>query len=401
MATTTKAARHHHVLAAVKTANDSADEYRQGLWTIVMYSGQVKAYQIPNLKDPTQWPGGAEAYQQTQTTWADVTGTLRAWSLSTLQNVLEIPEQLINNSTQVIVPTLQAGILLCNGLIQDPNNTIAKNDLMGELNLLSVNFSQYSAQIAALISSLQSQASVFDNDARTMSSIAAQALQAAGNERQQVETFNQAISDLNRDIKAAAVTIAGGSLAAVTGIAIGIVGLALVPATEGVSLVLLVPAFLITAGGAVAITLAAKKIVDDKNAISQLNAQIGRMQADIVLVNALSTTMTGFAEQVDALRNSLNAILTPWEAAQTYLASTISELTGIEHATAENWQQVKTELSEILTGWNTLDQTMQKLKADAEVAPNSNLQLGDSASDVRQKMNSATKVKLIQYLRAA
>lgn len=393
--------RHHTVLKGIQTARDANDPYRQGLWTVVLYSAQVRAYQLPQLANPNQWPGGAQAYQQAQLNWANTTGTLQGWTLSTLRNLIALPDQLINASTQNIIPGLNSAITLSQILIQNPNNQGARSGLMTQLQILNALFGGYSSQITALVQSLHNQATAFDADARTMSTLAAQALQAAGNERQLIQNLNQQIASLNADIKAAAVAIAGGSFVSVLGIGMGILAFVLAPATGGVSLALLIPATLITAGGAVIIALNSKKIVDDKNAISALNNQISQASGDIVLLNTMSTTLSGFSSQVDQLKSALNAIVAPWQGASTYLATTINEINSIENATSENWTQVCNELNDILTGWNSLVTTMNQLEADAQVAPSTNLQLGMSQTEVQQSMNAAQKVTLVQYLTQA
>jgi hypothetical protein len=396
-----KSTRHAKVLTAFRTAADATDPYREGLWTVVLYAAQVRAYQLPTLNNPDQWPGGAKAYAQAQDTWANTTGTLQGWSLSTLRNVIAIPQELINASSQNIIPGLNASIEITRLLINNPSSPSLRSALNGQLQLLNILFGSYSSQISALITSLEGQATVFDADAQVMKTLAAQALATAGNEKHLIEQLNQKIDSLNADIKAAAVAIAGGSLVGVLGIGMGILAVVLAPATGGVSLFLLVPAILITAGGAAIIALNAKKIEDDKAAIAALNGQIGKASGDITLLNAMSQTLTGFAGQVDKLKSALGAIVAPWQASENYLTTTINQINTIEKPTTENWTQVEGELNDILTGWNNLITEMNRLKADAQVAPNSNLQIGMSSEQVQQAMNSAPKVSLLQYLTAA
>jgi hypothetical protein len=393
--------RHANVLSGIQVAKDANNPYRQGLWTVVFYSAQVRAYQFPKISNPNQWPGGATAYQQALDTWANTTGTLQGWTLSTLQNVIAIPQQLINASTQNIIPGLNTSIQLSQLLIQNPNNPSLKAGLMTTLQILNIFFGQYSSQIKALVQSLQNQATVFDADAKVMNTLASQALQTAGNEKQLIVNLNQQIANLNSDITASAVAIAGGSLASILGIGMGILGIVLAPVTGGISLALLVPAVLITAGGAYIIALNSMKIEQDKAAIAGLNNQISLASADITLLNVMATTLTGFSSQVDALKSALNAILVPWEASQTYLTNTIAEINSIENATSDNWTQVCNELTDILNGWNGLIVVMNQLEADAQVAPTSNLQLGMSDTQVQQVMNASPKVSLVQYLSRA
>jgi hypothetical protein len=392
--------RHAPVLTGIQIARDANDAFRQGLWTIVLCSGQVRAYQLPSLSNPARWPGGPAAFEQTQSTWTNTTGALQTWTRTTLRHLIAIPQQLLSTSTHNIVPILQASINLIQSLVLKSDQG-TQDRLMTELQMLNILFRQNSSQMSALIQSVQPQFTVFDAGAATMKTLAFQALQAAGNEKQLIQNLNLQIATLHSDITSAAVAIAGGSLAAVAGIGMGILGIVLAPAAAGVTLALLVPAALITAGGVYMIALDSLKIEQDTSAISSLNTQISQLSGDIVLVNIMASTLTSFSSQVGALRNALNAILAPWEAARSYVANMINEINATQTVSRKAWQRVNGELSDILNGWNSLIAVMSQLEADAQVAPGSNLQLGMSEAQVHEAMNASPKVPLVQYVTAA
>src|ERR1700682_2789790 len=90
--------RHAHVLTGIQTAKDANNPYREGLWTVVLYSAQVRAYQLPQLKNPKEWPGGDSAYQKANVAWATTTGKLQGWANSTLRNLIGLPQQLMTAS---------------------------------------------------------------------------------------------------------------------------------------------------------------------------------------------------------------------------------------------------------------------------------------------------------------
>lgn len=387
----------HTLRERILVANDTADQYKQELYLIINYAAQMKAYQLPILHDSSTWPGGNDAYQQANLTWADMTGKLQAWALSTLKNVTELPATLLQNSSQVVVPTLNGAISICQLLIQDPGNITAKNSLMTDLHLLSINFTQFSAMTQPLIDSLEGQATVFDQDAQTMQTIADQALQTVGTDQKKINDLNKMISDLQNDIKSRSAAIAGGVFVTIAGIVIGVVAIVLAPATGGVSLALLVPAGLIIAGGVAIIALNAIAIQNDKTAIDQLNTQITNYGADILLLQSMASTLNGFASQVDTLKNALGAIVQPWQSAEDYFISTINTLSSIENATSSDWQQINNELQDILVNWNSLMNNVSQLQMSAQVS-SAKLTVGMSENDVQQALNAAPKVDLIQYL---
>jgi hypothetical protein len=234
-----------------------------------------------------------------------------------------------------------------------------------------------------------------------MNTFASQALQNAGNEKQLVQSLIQQIATLNADITAATVALAEGSLATVANINLGVLGIVLAPATPGVNLSLMVPATLITAESVSNLTFDSIKIEQDKSAIGALNAQISQISGDIVLVNTMASTLTSFSNQVDSMRNALTDMAAPWEAAETYITDTIGAIDSQENIGAAEWQQVNTELNEVLNSWNSLMVSMNQLDTDAQVAPHSTLHLGMSQSKVQQAMNASPRVPLIDFLTQA
>lgn len=387
---------------ALSDADAGAARYKDDLFGIITYAGQVRGYVLPNLNNPDQWPGGASAYQATQTAWSEATGVLQGWAQSTLNNLTALPVTLVNNGTQVVSPALGSAISAAQMLQSSPNDQPAKNELMFTLDLISSNLNLMSGMTAPVITSMQNQATVFDQNAATMNAIAAAALQTAGNDQAQIKQLNQTISNLQSDIKAQAAVIAGGSLVAVLGIGMGILAIALAPATGGMSLFLLVPAILITAGGAVIIGLSAERIVQDKAAIKAAGDKISTYNADVVSVNAMSTTLTGFSGQVDAMKSSLDTVVAPWQAAETYFTSTLATLGEIERASSQDWAQVSQELQEIQSGWSSLMTTAADLNlSKSQVATNVSLSLTMSDAEITQTLAAATNVPLSQYLVAA
>lgn len=395
--------RHLDVLRkALSDADTGAAQYKTDLFGIITYAGQVRGYVLPNLNNPDQWPGGASAYQATQTAWSETTGVLQGWAQSTLNNLTALPVTLVNNGTQVVSPALGSAIGAAQQLQSSPNDQAAKSELMFTLDLLSSNLNLMSGMTVPLITSMQNQATVFDQNAAAMNAIAAAALQTAGNDAGQITQLNQQISSLQSDIKAQTAAIVGGSLVSVLGIGMGILAIALAPATGGMSLFLLVPAVLITAGGALIIGLSAAKIVQDKAAIKAAGDSISSYNADVLSVNAMSTTLTGFSGQVDAMKSSLDTVVAPWQAAETYFTTTLATIGEIEGASAQDWAQVSQELQEIQSGWNSLMTTAADLNlSKSQVATNVSLSLTMTDAEITQTLAGATNVPMSRYLVAA
>lgn len=389
---------HGNLRDALASATAADTSYKDSLFEIVNYAGQVHAYQLPVLTNPSIWPGGAGAYQQTVTTWSVTTGTLQGWAQGTLKNLTALPGTLLQNGTQVVSPTLKAAVASAEQLVTYPKDEAAKANLHFTLSTLAINFGLQAGLTAPLIASMQGQSMVFDQNATLMASLAADALKAAGNARKEIEQLNQDIRRLESEIKAAAAAIAGGSLAAVLGIGMGILAVVLAPATGGVSLFLLIPAILITGGGAYIVALNAKKIVDAKEAIKAAANKITTFNADVASVNTMAGTLSGLSGQVESMKSALNTIVAPWVAAQTYFAETESTIDNLGSST--EWQQVLDSLVQIQTQWGSFMTTVEGLQLNTDVRTKADLTLTMSQEQVEATLSRATPIPIIQYLAA-
>lgn len=389
---------HTRLLQSLHNASPAIDKYKLSFWTIMNFAGQMSGYKLPGLNYASNWPGGAKAYAQTQAAWSQATGQLQGWADSTLSNLVALPTYLINSGQQVVSPGLASSVSLAGQLINDPTNNFLKSTLLNNLSGLSTSFTQYSSRINTIVISLQSEATEFDKYATLMQQISVDALKTAGNAKQTIIEANAKIEALRKDITTQAWTIAGGSIATIAGIGMGILGIFLAPVTGGMSLALLVPAALIGAGGVYIITLAAQKIVADKAAIDLLLNQIDSTNQDIVALNSMSGTLKGFSDQMDSLKSDLSNVVAPWLDAKTYIDQTNQELINMENASSSDWQAVQTELMQIQTSWGSFEAIMAQLKADASVAPTSGLTVGMDENQVRAAMANSPKVPIAQYI---
>ncbi len=116
----------------------------------------------------------------------------------------------------------------------------------------------------------------------------------------------------------------------------------------------------------------------------------------------MSTTLTGFSGQVDAMKSSLDTVVAPWQAAETYFTTTLATIGEIEGASAQDWAQVSQELQEIQSGWNSLMTTAADLNlSKSQVATNVSLSLTMTDAEITQTLAGATNVPMSHYLVAA
>jgi hypothetical protein len=373
--------------------------YKEALTSIILYSSAVKAYKIPDLANPDKWPGGIAEFQKLEEAWKGTTAKLRSWALTCLAGVIEMPKTLMSIGDLKVLPGLRFAVNLSEILIKNPGHEETKEDLRAKLKTLSAYFKQYAEETSQLVAKLQDHATVFDTDAQLMNKIAANALNAAGNQRVAIEKLNHAIENLNSEIKSAIATIVVGGGITVIGIVMGVAAVALAPLTGGLSLTLLIPAAMITAGGGYIIFLNVQKIQEANSKIELFNRQINSLGADITLVNVMSTTLRGFADQVNGLKENLDTVVKPWKETHDYLQTIEHEFVDIQ--TSDDWKKVNSELKETVIGWENLIGAMKKLEIDPKVVPNSELKFGMDETTIRKELESHPQQNLIQYLRAS
>jgi len=386
--------------SALKAANNASTDYKDAMAILMNYSASLKGYSLPNLSHSDNWPGGKDAYAQTQEQWAKVTGNLRGWALSVLGQLTTLPVFMIDSSRLTIVPMLNGALDDVDHLLRKPDDKGVKEDLLYTLRFLDRKYGEYSKMTDTLIQSLEEQRSQFEEDAALMRQIADAASKTGGVDHQKIAELRNDIKRLNDDITTRAIAIAGGSLATIASVAMGGVSLALAIPTFGVSLFLLVPALLIGAGGVYIIATNAIEIEKDKAEIAKKSQTMSELEADILLLQVMSDTLTGFANQVAAMKESIGIILAPWQATADYFHSAIPTIEGIVNATSEDWQSVKTELQVVRDGWEREMLRMEDIKLESTIHPDANLEIGMDEQQVGQAMENSKSVDIVQYLAA-
>lgn len=392
--------RSRPLVTVIRSARENPDQYKSSVMELQTYAGRVYAYQLPGLKNPDQWPGGAKAYQAATDCWASLAGNMRGWAAVTLTDLVALPVTIEGTSKVSVMPYLAGAISDASYLVQHPNDPLARDALMLKVGRLQNEFGLVSSQTLALIGSLEGQAATFDDNAHTMGVIADNAQKTVGSNKKLIEEFNHQIDVLNNDIKAQALAIAGGSVVTILGLIMGGIGIFLAPFTGGVSLFLLVPAAVIVAGGVLIITLAAKKIEQDKQAIESLRNQITGLNGDITLLTTMASTLTGFSGQVGSMKSAVSAVAEPWHQAAKYFGDTLTILNGIQAPSTSDWEHVLAEMTEIRGEWADLMAKMPGLCFDSKVAPAARLDLGMDQNQVQNAINQSGTVSLRSYLAA-
>lgn len=384
--------------SVLRTAGDFGADYKAAVSTLLLYSGQVKAYYLPELRHSENWPGGTAAYTKTQEEWVKTTSNLRSWAMNSLGQLTELPPYFIQSGKSTIIPLLGTALADVDALIVDPANKVIKDDLLGNLRYLRGKFTSFSTMSQELIQTLEGQRTQFEQDANQMRAIAASAKQTKGVDLNKIDDLNNDIKTLKNDITSRAWAIAGGSLVTVAGIGMGITAIALAGATGGFSLFLLIPAIIITAGGVLVIALNAIEIEKDKAKIAAKTQTLSELEADILLLESMADTLTGFANQVAAMQDALSVIIAPWQVAEDFFNSSIAVIENIQTASQDDWRKVKDQLTSVRDAWDKEMLVMEEITLDATVYPDAKLEVGMNEAQVKQALDNSKSKNVVSYL---
>ncbi len=377
---------------SIQAAQAGAGDYKTALWSLISYAAQLKAYQFPT---DVQHP--PEGWDEAQKTWAGMTGTLKGWAYSTLAMVIKIPTELLQSSDLTILPSLRRAIDEAGLLVNNPNDTAAKKDLL-EITLpaLATKFREFSSWTTALVYRLENQATVFDQDAKTMQDIANIALKAAGTDADKIKQLTQEIQSLRDDFTSHAQSTAGEAIAT-SAVTMALLVLPSAPGTLSL-LALMVPAVLITTGGKKIVATNTQRIVYDAEKIDDAINKIETLNAEITFLNTVASNLQQFASQVDGLKNALSVVAQPWQSAENYFTQAYNDLIDVE-VKKEDWLLLRNELQEIENDWKALMPTMKQLLLDVEFS-NAKLEIGMDENQVRQALDNRNSVDIIEYLAA-
>jgi hypothetical protein len=377
---------------SIQAAQAGAGDYKTALWSLISYAAQLKAYQFPT---DVQHP--PEGWDEAQKTWAGMTGTLSGWAYSTLAMVIKIPTELLQSSDLTILPSLRRAIDEAGLLVNNPNDTAAKKDLL-EITLpaLATKFREFSSWTTALVYRLENQATVFDQDAKTMQDIANIALKAAGTDADKIKQLTQEIQSLRDDFTSHAQSTAGEAIAT-SAVTMALLVLPSAPGTLSL-LALMVPAVLITTGGKKIVATNTQRIVYDAEKIDDAINKIETLNAEITFLNTVASNLQQFASQVDGLKNALSVVAQPWQSAENYFTQAYNDLIDVE-VKKEDWLLLRNELQEIENDWKALMPTMKQLLLDVEFS-NAKLEIGMDENQVRQALDNRNSVDIIEYLAA-
>jgi hypothetical protein len=406
MSTLLTSARAVPLITSLRNAADLGLEHRPSnpmkdrLFQFAGYSAQTKRYQLTSAAAADWWPGGRAEYERTRHAWRSTSMSLRDVARCPVEQVLTLPNVLLQNTTEIVLPSLNAAKHYAESLIIDPRNALTRDALSNNLQLLSSNFAQFGGFTTPLLDVLTSAGATFDGHALLMADIAKTATRNVWPDEHQHQTLltdvTQQLEQLIDNATELAVTIAGGSLTGVVGLVMGCVDIAL--ASGAVSMAMVVPSGLIVADGVACVALDSSPIQRQRTTIDALNRRLSRTEGYGVLVNAMAGSLCGFGRQFGTLRSALGPLIEPWGEASAYFAATMNQVNDYIAPTMSDWVAIDADLHEISRQWSALIGCVRELMIDPQVSPDSRLTLGMNEQQVGRALARAGSHALTDFL---
>ncbi|MCW2539838.1 MAG: hypothetical protein JWN95_1563 [Frankiales bacterium] len=368
------------------------------LFQFIRQSAQTKRYQFPEAAGAELWPGGGDAYERMRRAWLSTKASLRDLARYPVEEVLNLPNVLLQNTTEIVLPSLNAAKHYAETLIVEPDNVLTRYALSNNLQLLSTNFAQFGSLTTPIIDGLKSAAAAFDDHARLMAELAGEAAERISQNQAPLANLNQQLDDLSDNAVALAVTIAGGSLNRVAGLVMGCIDVALAPAAGQMKVSMVVPAGIIMSEGVAVVALDSLPIQRQRASIDALSRRLTRTQGHTVLINAMAAAVCAFGWQLGTLRRAMTLLIEPWSAAAAYFSETLNQVSENTMPTMSDWIAVDADLDEISRQWSALCTYLRELKIDPQVSGNSQLRLGMDEQQVRGALARAGSQTLTQFL---
>ncbi|MFJ2780829.1 hypothetical protein [Kitasatospora sp. NPDC087315] len=320
----------------------------------------------------------------------------RAWANSTMKQLASMPRGLSSDSDLIVLPYLGEIVEFADRLSANPGDKRTEALLRDRVSTLRDCFEGYRAQASAMVGSLQGQAGIFAADAGTLTGIADKAVRTQGADRAKVTSLNSNITALEGEISGQVAPIVGGSLGTLGGILMGVLAIALAPATGGMSLFLLIPAVAAVGGSVTIVTLASIKITELKGQIEALRGQINEFNDDIVTLQKAAQNANQFVAELGSLTSQLDVVTKPWLSAREYFTHVEKDLDAAR--TSQDWAQLHREFTQTRQEWQTWVQTFRSMEFDVKVAPDAHLTLGMSEAQIGSAVSASRQISSIEYL---
>lgn len=361
--------------------------YKQNVVVVNTLVTGVLTSKLPTLnQNPPHWVDFTTAYQEANS-------HALTWVNNVMGPLLAVPDSVQNYNT-IISKLLQDAKSQAETLANQPGNKMALAILNNDLSNLSSQFSTITTFISGAITGIEHFQDILPDLATRLQVIADNSTKDAKADQSQINQLNQAIANLQADIKSLTESIV--VLGIVDGVAIILGTVATIAAWPAGAIVwvVLAPA---VAVASTFIAIDANKIKADKALIEAKQQQISGITADVATLHILAQNFAFMAAQTQQIESNLKAVLSEWQTLESDVNTSIMDIrTATSDASSANFNAVVNELDNAISAWNAAYTQAGALHLDLQVN-NAELQVGMSSDEVQTAVANGTTMGIIKY----
>ena len=347
----------------------------------------VLSSKLPTLNtNPPDWNDFVSAYEK-----ADADAL--TWVNNVMGRLLNVPDD-VRSYNPTINLLLNDAKTQAQTLIKNPNNQIALSTLKTDLSNVSSQFNLVVAFISGALTAIQQFKDILPDMATELQTIANKSSADAKADQAEIAKIQSDIDKLHDEIKSLTAALVALGIADAVALTLGTV--ATITAWPEGALVWLVLGPIV-AVATTYIAIDGEKIVADKKAIEQDEAQITGLTADVATLHILSKNYSAMATQTDEIEANLKAILAEWQILENDVNLAITDIKdAVTDTSTADFGKVALDLDDAITEWAAT----YKQAGDLNITLNVNdapLTVGMSEADVKAATAKGKTTDIIEY----
>ncbi|MGB1191953.1 MAG: hypothetical protein ACPG3T_03430 [Pseudomonadales bacterium] len=347
----------------------------------------VLSSKLPTLNtNPPDWNDFVSAYEK-----ADADAL--TWVNNVMGRLLNVPDD-VRSYNPTINLLLNDAKTQAQTLIKNPNNKIALSTLKTDLSNVSNKFNLVVAFISGALTAIQQFKDILPDMATELQTIANKSSADAKADQAEIAKIQSDIDKLHDEIKSLTAALVALGIADAVALTLGTVA-TIAPWPEGALVWLVLGPIVAVATTYIAID--GEKIVADKKAIEQDEAQITGLTADVATLHILSKNYSAMATQTDEIEANLKAILAEWQVLENDVNLAITDIKdAITDTSTADFGKVALDLDDAIAEWAAT----YKQAGDLNITLNVNdapLTVGMSEADVKAATAKGKTTDIIEY----
>jgi hypothetical protein len=341
---------------APAAAQQKVVDYINAITAVTAWATQITQCQLPPLMQPP--PGYADFADEL----VGAKGDAINWTQSILFQSSQIPAGLTayNGAVQSYNTALTTALTT---LSTDPNNSAAQTSVRNALQSLSGAFGSSLGALSSLTTSLQTFSKGVAADSKTLEGFAAVAASAEGADAASVAQLTTVIAEFQKSIANQNQMLTLEKWASwdmnifLAAASVG-VGLIFSPEAVAVGAIVGIIFGVVTVTGTSFLKIGPGELVDPdalealQTAVTDTNAEVGQLNSQIAVVQAIATTFATIAAEDSNVAQSVVTAINLWNSLQAMLTTAFDGITAAQSAqTSKNWPGVQQQATAALAAW--------------------------------------------------